>query len=78
MTLKYALAALAILLYVMSCIWFCERVQPYERPPARTQEEQVAVDRAVREVGNYTVVDCEQGIYLDLGQGRKRWAVRRS
>ncbi len=72
--------ALALLLLLMGAVWLWnDRAIPYERPRGRTQAEQVKVDRVQARVGyGYTVVDVPEGIWIDLGKGLKRWAVRRS
>jgi hypothetical protein len=58
--------------------WHNTRPRPYERPPARTQAEQVKVDRTLKmKIGHVAVMDTARGIYLDLGHGRKRWVVKR-
>lgn len=79
-TKRAVLAALLVVAYGLVLLWFWNSLsRPYERPPTRTAEEQKAVDHVKNKakIGNYTVVDCPEGIYFRLADGKKRWAVRR-
>lgn len=75
---KWAIIITLLLLgYGLAVVWFWNCLyRPYEHPPARTAKEQKAVDQIKKKVGNYTVIDCKEGIYFNLPDG-KRWAVRR-
>jgi len=75
---KWAIIFTLLLLgYGLAVVWFWNNLpRPYERPPARTKMEQAAVDKLRPRIGHYTVVDCKEGIYFKLPNG-KRWAVRR-
>ena len=65
------------LFYGITILWSLNnRSRPYEKPPARTMKEQKAVDQIQKKVGNYTTVNCPEGIYFKL-PGGKRWVVRR-
>jgi hypothetical protein len=78
MTLRTALLAALALFSIQGAIWLYHHEVPVAVVlPVRTQADQVAVDRAMREgIGNYTIVDSEQGIYFKIGKG-KRWIIKR-